>query len=503
MFTWWDDRDDGYGTKIYLQRFSDEGSLIDENFQTTTKDTIMVQTFEDDPSIIVDNDGNFLVFWYDKRQEAGIYVQKYTSNGSPIDTNIKLDQALSTNIVSNDNRILIVDRKTTDNQIQQIFGQMCSFDGVLSDSIFQISDDSTIIKYSTPAVSKLGINNFIVTWQDQRNGAYDIYARRINENGIALENSFKVNDDIGSNSDPCVTSNTSSKFLIAWTDQSHEVSSAIYAQLYSSEGVAINSNFKISTNTGGEVLRNTTVTAIGNDNFVIVWTDYTNKDIYAQIVSGGGALIGTNFQVGAGPGNRSNPPSLASDEAGNFIIAWNDNRNQNWPDDPWEIFAQRFDSDGSTLGSVFKVTNNINLPFEYEPNIQLFNNKIYTTWPERDRFDLGTGVDIWANVLDWDNPVTIRDNISEPLPVKFQLHQNYPNPFNPITNISYVLPITCHLELSIYNILGQKVATLVNKRQSAGNYNIEWDASGLVSGVYYYQLQAGDFLEVKKMVLLK
>jgi hypothetical protein len=89
------------------------------------------------------------------------------------------------------------------------------------------------------------------------------------------------------------------------------------------------------------------------------------------------------------------------------------------------------------------------------------------------------------------------------LPVSFALSQNYPNPFNPRTIINYEIPIANFVDLSIYNLLGQKVATLLSKKQLAGRYNIEWDGSDLASGVYYYVLRAGEFLDVKKMVLLK
>jgi hypothetical protein len=95
-----------------------------------------------------------------------------------------------------------------------------------------------------------------------------------------------------------------------------------------------------------------------------------------------------------------------------------------------------------------------------------------------------------------------------------KLNQNYPNPFNPVTMINYQLPMTNEVDLSIYNILGQKVVTLVNKKQPAGNYKIEWDASrtafpaarrraGIASGVYLYQLKAGDYIETRKMILMK
>ena len=85
----------------------------------------------------------------------------------------------------------------------------------------------------------------------------------------------------------------------------------------------------------------------------------------------------------------------------------------------------------------------------------------------------------------------------------FSLSQNYPNPFNPITNIEYRLANTDFVNLSIYNILGQKVITLVNKKQPAGSYQMQWDATGFASGIYYYKLSAGDFKQVKKMILMK
>jgi hypothetical protein len=86
----------------------------------------------------------------------------------------------------------------------------------------------------------------------------------------------------------------------------------------------------------------------------------------------------------------------------------------------------------------------------------------------------------------------------------YQLHQNYPNPFNPITMINYQLPVSSEVNLSIYNVLGQKITTLVDKMQTPGTYEVQWDASGYPSGVYYYQLNCtGGFLQTRKLLLLK
>ncbi len=89
------------------------------------------------------------------------------------------------------------------------------------------------------------------------------------------------------------------------------------------------------------------------------------------------------------------------------------------------------------------------------------------------------------------------------LPKSFALNQNYPNPFNPSTVISYDLPVKGDVTLKIYDVLGREVATLVNEKQNAGSYKVTFNASKLSSGVYFYQLQAGSFSSVKKLILMK
>jgi flagellar hook assembly protein FlgD len=81
--------------------------------------------------------------------------------------------------------------------------------------------------------------------------------------------------------------------------------------------------------------------------------------------------------------------------------------------------------------------------------------------------------------------------------------QNYPNPFNPSTLISFKLPEQTNVQLKIYDILGNEVATLANENKPAGSYEVEWNASNLPSGVYIYQLVAGTNTQMKKMLLLK
>jgi len=93
--------------------------------------------------------------------------------------------------------------------------------------------------------------------------------------------------------------------------------------------------------------------------------------------------------------------------------------------------------------------------------------------------------------------------ITNELPKEFLLSQNYPNPFNPTTKISWQSPVGSWQTLKIFDLLGNEVTTLVNEYSPAGEYEVEFDGTGLPSGVYFYQLKAGSFLQTKKMVLLK
>ena len=97
----------------------------------------------------------------------------------------------------------------------------------------------------------------------------------------------------------------------------------------------------------------------------------------------------------------------------------------------------------------------------------------------------------------------IRQTGESDSPTEFTLRQNYPNPFNPTTRFDYALPSDVHVSLKIYNTLGQVVATLVDEFQSAGWKSAQFDAKDLPSGIYFYVLRAGNFSNVKKMMLVK
>ena len=115
---------------------------------------------------------------------------------------------------------------------------------------------------------------------------------------------------------------------------------------------------------------------------------------------------------------------------------------------------------------------------------------------------------VWLdNIFFPANSVVTSINSEEQIPTAFNLYQNYPNPFNPTTTIKYSISAgtqhTVSVQLKVYDILGRDVVTLVNENKSSGNYEVEFNAKALSSGVYFYKLQAGSFVETKKMILLR
>ena len=100
-------------------------------------------------------------------------------------------------------------------------------------------------------------------------------------------------------------------------------------------------------------------------------------------------------------------------------------------------------------------------------------------------------------------PGTSVSNEPETKPARFALEQNYPNPFNPNTTIKYSLEEAGLVSLAIYNVVGQRVAELVNEVKASGTYTINWNASGMSSGVYYYRLVSGNDVQIRKMTLIK
>ncbi len=151
----------------------------------------------------------------------------------------------------------------------------------------------------------------------------------------------------------------------------------------------------------------------------------------------------------------------------------------------------------------------------------------FTTWTDGDsivvdtmQFNAGSGYafsiqgvvgavePVWEGRYVFQFPTDVKDVTDGNLPQTFSLQQNYPNPFNPTTRISFDVPRKSNITLTVYNILGQKVTTLVDREMAPGSYEVDWDGktdggTEVASGVYFYKIKADSFVETKKMMLVR
>ncbi|MCP4632260.1 MAG: S8 family serine peptidase, partial [candidate division Zixibacteria bacterium] len=150
------------------------------------------------------------------------------------------------------------------------------------------------------------------------------------------------------------------------------------------------------------------------------------------------------------------------------------------------------DGDIEIIIGLRQSSNNV-VVIDYKTNSQVFGDDWVMYGHDMNRqhrlYEYITGVD--------------DQQLSENLPVEFSLSQNYPNPFNPATVIDYALPIDADVKLSVYNIMGRKVADLVDEHQNAGYKTVEWNAASYASGIYFYKMTAGEKQLTKKMLLIK
>ncbi len=454
----WHDKRNSLGGDIYAQRYNSSGDTMEANFRVVESNGGYC------PSTAMDRDGNFVICWCDSSKiPPDIYAQRYSSSGDTIGVN------------------------------------------------FRVNDDAGTNDQERPAVAMDGDGEFVICWTDNRYDWNDIWAQQYDGLGNTIGVNFRVNNNIGefgSWSSPSIAMDVDGNFVICW-ENSYNGDQGIYAQRYDSLGNALGANFRVSNNVGGCWHPSIAMNAHGD--FVICWQDWRNgwdnPDIYAQRYDASGNALGTNFQVNDDTGtSEQSHPSVSIDTNGNFVICWQDKRNGDW-----DIYAQRYHSDGTSWGANYLVNQRPDVPNpnQWDPSIAVSNDRIVFSWVDMRRSE---GSDIYAKVVTWDWEKVEEPSDEDVLPKDFALFQNYPNPFNSATTIRYTLPDRegrpHHTALKIYNILGQKIRTLVDEKQPPGNYSILWDGKDengdqVSSGIYFYRLEAGNFCQVRKMVLLR
>ncbi|MDZ7626437.1 MAG: T9SS type A sorting domain-containing protein [Ignavibacteriaceae bacterium] len=143
-------------------------------------------------------------------------------------------------------------------------------------------------------------------------------------------------------------------------------------------------------------------------------------------------------------------------------------------------------------------------------SVQLTTNDLLAVHISGGGVEWGPGLAVGENKTALLYPIVVSVDAQTKIADDFQLYQNYPNPFNPTTKIKFTIPYiethrdaSLHVTLKVYDILGNEIATLVNEEKLSGTYEIEFNATGLPSGIYFYQLKTDSFIQTRKMVYLK
>ncbi|MEO8210829.1 MAG: T9SS type A sorting domain-containing protein [bacterium] len=250
-----------------------------------------------------------------------------------------------------------------------------------------------------------------------------------------------------------------------------------------------------------------------------VWSNvYENleddEDVYFSFSSDGGTKWSIPKRINndiPGNGKRQYFPWISVNNNGNISIIFFDSRNSSSLYIIETYLARSTNGGDSFTNELISAR-----PFTtLEPNhdvrfgdyigIDSWSNKIIPVWTDERTGNYNMEI-YTASIMDSTVNIT---PIAQGIPDHFYLSQNYPNPFNPITKIKYQIVNSNFVELKVYNVLGKQVTTLVNQKQNAGTYTVDWpartggSAAGFPTGVYFYTITAGDFKQTKRMILLK
>lgn len=224
---------------------------------------------------------------------------------------------------------------------------------------FRVNDDAAAYDQAEAHVAMNGAGQFVVAWKDPRDGLANIYAQRYGADGTALGPNFLVCEEDGYSSQwqPRVAVDEHGAFAVAWHDD-RDGPWHIYVHRFDSTGASLSGDFRADDTPDYVIPYNpSTITINGSGGFVIAWTDYRigNVNIRARLLDSAGVPVDTSFWVNTYKPGSQTSPALDMDHAGGFVIAWLDDRITSL-----EITAQRYDAQGAPLGSNFMVNDQSN-----------------------------------------------------------------------------------------------------------------------------------------------
>jgi predicted lipoprotein with Yx(FWY)xxD motif len=540
----WADYGNGFGD-IYAQWVNASGSV-----QWTAGGVAVCTEKENQsfPQIASDGGGGAIVIWTDRRiwSNYDIYAQRmsasgealWTFNGVPICASAG-NQGMARLVSDGAGGAIVtwVDSRGG-NLESDIYAQRVNASGEIQWALDGVPLCTAVELQNYPWIACDGAGGAIVAWEDFRSGLSDIYAQRVNASGEIQWTLDGAPICVAANyqSGPQIVSDGAGGAIVAWQDSRNGTQNDnIYAQRVNGSGSVqwTADGVPLCAATGNQ--RNHQITSDGAGGAVVTWGDERigDTDIYAQRVDASGAVLWTPNGVSLCTyRGEQRFPEIATDGTGGAIVAWDDHRCG------YLIYAQRIRGSGEIVGTLLQ---NYSAAPEGE--------SIRLAWAlseidEGARFSISR-----ASAPDWkyvelDGGAIVKDRLSftftdtyclpgttykyrvecvaegtgrrilfetdaitiPPLPVT--LYQNHPNPFNPRTVIRFYLPEALEISLDVYDVAGERVATLAEGKREKGYHEVTWDGRNSAgetcsSGVYFSRLKAGKGTISRKMVIMR
>jgi hypothetical protein len=497
--------------QVFSRILDSSKSPISETFRVDNDENSSAQS---SPELITFDDSSYIIVWTDNRNRtSNIFFQIYNSDGTLLGEN-KIAGSTSYKLYPKiiqlkNNNFTIFWReyyRGTFNQYE-IVGQKYFSNGEIIGDEFLVSSDEIGGAVGQLDAASNSSGEFAVTWERRIGNINRIYAKKYDANGNQLGNILQVsNDTVSYKYAPKIGIDSAGNFAVTYYLRKNDYEILLHRYNFLAEqidsAIIVNdddSNFNqyvpdISVNSNGDA--------------VVSWFDYRSPiGIYFQKYSNIGSE--TSFEkvdsnIAAADYNvQYTLPNVSLNNNGEFAIAWSE-KSSSQDDSKFRLF----NSAQTPVTEVLYVSE-VQERNQKNPFIHFTEDNIYNVWVDNRKPSVG--YDIWANIYDYQDLITDIENNQINIPKEFVLHQNYPNPFNPTTTIKYTIPVvdanfastTMNIKLIVYDILGREIATLVNEYQKPGSYEVNFDASHLSSGIYFYKLQTGKFTQVNKMMLLK
>lgn len=449
--------------------------------------------------------GNIIhVVWYDSRDgNDEIYYKRSSDSGVSwgIDTRLTNNAAVSwfPSLAVFDSSITasvhIVWQDTRDSNNAEIYYKRSTDGGISWGTDVRLTNNNSSSQNPSIAMSGSGSQALVhVIWYDFRDGNYEIYYKRSTNAGINWEPDLRLTNNIAPSLFPAIRVSGSTLHVV-WHDV-RDGNYEIYYKRSSDGGSSWGADTRLTNNSTASLFPSLTIPGSGSPAPVhIVWYDNRdgNDEIYYKRSLDGGISWENDIRLTNNAASSGNPTILTSGfgTAAPLHIVWQDFRNGNY-----EIYYKRSLDGGTSWETDTRLTNITGLSIM--PSIAISGQVVNVVWNDtRDG-----NYEIYYKRDPTGNPVGIQ-TISNEMPDKFELSQNYPNPFNPMTNINFSIPRAGYVKLVVFDPLGKGVAELVNGQYTPGSYKVDFDASQLSSGTYFYRLEADGFTYVKKMVLIK